>query len=177
MHRALQNIRDFRARRRGAPANGAIVSPYQLPHNPDSGTRTALRRRASFLLIRDVLIDLGSAANHYIATRQGEGLTQCERQLLGEQVAAEYAQVQTGRQALLEKMQRGEYFLPLVLQPQAFEQFLKINRPLLQNIEAACTYTEPYRKQALNQNLTAFAAVYLDATGRLPSGPPPRLGA
>ena len=172
MQPALKNIRDFQARRRGAPANSAIVSPYQLPHDPDSDTRTALRRRASFLLIRDVLTDLGCAASHYIATRHGEGLTQCERQLLGEQVAAVYAQVETGRLALLEKMQRGEYFVPLVLQPEAFEQFLKINRPLLHNIEAACTYAEPHREQALSRNLTAFAVVYLAATGRLPSGLP-----
>ncbi len=132
--------------------------------------RTALRRTASFLLVRDVLQDVAAGIPAIMAggadldTALGRGT------LVTAQLEALHQQVDAGMAAARDKMRNGQRILPFYMRGQAFDHFMQAHVPTLTGIVQSCTQVGAQRTHALEHYLKTIARNYLGATNRLPRG-------
>lgn len=131
----------------------------------DAAHRNAMERKASFLEIKDILIDIDDSL-------QGPGngaRTYPERLLLTAQASALKKQVEIGTVDMFNKVRDGRRVETLMLRPK-FHDFLRTQTQLMGYIAYACQLAGPARRAELNRHLTAFCHNYLASAGRLPTG-------
>lgn len=156
-------------RLRGTTLTNGDLMLDQKPAAKDVATRTALARRASFLLTDPIARDLRRDFETLV-----EGLTtplDCEtRLLLTAQVDALRSDIEAVGASAIESARRGDRCCPLTLQTQQFNAFLQEHRPVIDQVIAACGLPDPQRRKPLEAALSALAHDYLARTHLLPGG-------
>ena len=161
-------LEDYDFWRTQARTNHDISSEIDPDFNArDLNMHLALARRPSFILLKPVLDELGTAAPA-CPTEMALARTRGERATITAQVAVAYEQAQAVKARAIEEAWVGNRICPLTLEPENFAHFLESNRDLLTNVIANCA--APPRIDLLEHDLAELASQYLAERGMLPSG-------
>lgn len=168
--RAIANLVTLDQRKGRNLTNAQVMPAAQYVDKNQPAARLALRRTASFLLIRDVLQDIAGSIPCVMAAQDDPVTTPRIGMLVTAQLEALRQQVDIGMHDAGGKVQSGERILPLALRSQAFDHFMQAHTPTLKGIVESCTQVGAQRNHALEHYLKILVRNYLGTTDRLPSG-------
>ncbi|MBC7501354.1 MAG: hypothetical protein H7315_12780 [Herminiimonas sp.] len=149
----------------------AQLDPFKAMQLGDQpAERKALQRKASFLMVREILEDVSDTSKRIIDAHNASQSPRLNQRLLTAQVEALKHQVEIGLDDLCQKIARAERFCPMLTQRATFNQFLRKNDAALHAIVDCCRKAGPSRRDGLMQNLGNLGLSYLNETNRAPKG-------
>lgn len=134
----------------------------------DKETRIALKRTASFLLIKEVLEDMESGVAQISRNNDADKFSM--QFMLTVQSEALRHQVQIGKHELLDRISRNDRLAPMLASSEKFDRFLHNEKQTLREIVHICGTDGNRREPRLAMCLQHLAHNYLKAARRLPAG-------
>ncbi|MBC7514610.1 MAG: hypothetical protein H7234_09265 [Herminiimonas sp.] len=168
--RAISNLETFHQRSGGNLTNAQVLPTADHVDRSRPEVRAALRRTASFLLVRDLLRDVADAVPAVMAAEERPATRPRVAMLVTAQLEALHKHVEACRVAAWNKVQGGQRIAPLAMRGPAFDQFMQAHVPTLTGIVDGCTQVGAQRTHVLEHYLQVLARNYLGATDRLPRG-------
>lgn len=132
--------------------------------------RAALKRTASFLLVRDVLRDVVDGLPAVMDLDDHPDTAPRVGALVNAQLEALRRHVDASMAATRDKLRTGQRILPFAMHSQAFDQFMQAHGPTLRRIVDTCRQVGVQRTYALEHYLKTLARNYLGAMNRQPRG-------
>ncbi|MBC7457553.1 MAG: hypothetical protein H7235_04700 [Bdellovibrionaceae bacterium] len=140
----------------------------------DRDAMQTLERTASFLLVKDVLVDIDTGIKENLqllnTRKYGSEKGGIGRALLTAQVQALQHQVLINSDAVVQKFRQKTRIRPLMTCPEMFSTFIVNQKPYVDAIKIACQLNGKNRHTKLMGGLESIAHNYLKAGNRLPFG-------
>lgn len=164
----VANLEAFDQRHDASLTNAQVITPFARM-NPDAEVQVAMRRKASFCLIREVLQDINKLTDVDKSACYGSRADPLVRHMLTAQVDALQKQVTSNRTDAYNKIMQGKRLCPLFMQTPASHHFMQSETNALRNIVSLCGRSGPRRNIDISDALSEFAQRYLAVTNRKPA--------
>lgn len=164
----IGHLQEFDRNHGRSLTNAQIISPFARM-NPDAEMHFAMRRKASFLMISDVLEDINSLTTGEVRPLYHSVVDDNIRLMLTAQVHALQKQVFSNRTDAFNKVMHGKRICPLTMQSPGFDHFIQRETAALQNLTSLCSTHGPKRSEDISNALSEFAQRYLGVTNRQPA--------
>ena len=167
---AIDHLALYDEQKQNGLKNRDVLPIENILYRNKKAARETLKRSASFLLVRDVLVDVVQSLNDVLVTDASDVEKFLSQSLLTVQTEALFHQVAIGKNGVHQKILKGERVCPMLMDKMKFDKFLLNERTTIREIVQSCQMSGEARNTRLISNLEKLAHSYLRSTNRLPNG-------
>jgi hypothetical protein len=169
---AIDHLALYDERKQSGLKNRDVLPLENIVYRNNKAARETLKRTASFLIVRDVLVDVVQNLTDVLVSDVSDVEKFLTQSLLTVQAEALFHQVTIGKNEVYQKILKGERICPMMMDKIKFDKFLLNEKTTIREIVQSCQMSGEARNTRLISNLEKLAHSYLRSTNRLPTGLP-----